>query len=383
MSLAYNVPPPPGGTVPPTYTSGGYSPEVMRETYCPDGICTEGWETGGNWQGEGTYAGFYQAPNGNYYPIGVGNAVTGNNGGGGGGPEDPGTGACTGVYGSCTTWSTCSLKCGGGTQIQYCFDTGCGNLQENTQSCNTQACGPWTKMKNSSYISRNSLTSMIALSPTAYDADDTTQNYFIVGAGGVVAAPSIDIDISNTNPTAKTSDPEYKLIYTPSTYSMTPTAYLEYIRARKQVQTVGSIDAITSSGTYVINGDVTVNSDTAPFDLPNNIVLVVTGTVTVDPSAGNTFAPTGSVAIIASTINFNPAVTQATGIFVAGSLDTGTTANQGLKIVGNLVSQTAIANNRQWSTTDKPSVFIKFDQTLYIDLLPHLGVARYEWTQQQ
>jgi len=331
-------------------------------------------------EAQGPVGGYYEAPpsSGTFYPIG---AVGG--GGGGSGPGDGGTGSCTGVYSNCGNWTTCTLTCGSGTQQQACFDTGCGDVRTTTQSCNTQACGPWIKLKDSSFVSVNPLNDPISLAPAAYDGDDTTQNYFIIGSGGVVAAPSINIAISNFNPTVKTSNPEYKLTYTTNPYSMTPAAYLEYIKARKQPQTINSVGDIASSGTYVVNGDVTINSNSAPFNQAYNIVLVTTGTVTINPAPDNTFSPTGSVAILASTIKFDSTITQASGIFIASSLDTGTNANQGLKIIGNLIDQTALANNRQWATTDRPSVFIKFDQTPYINLLPYLGTARYEWTQVQ
>jgi hypothetical protein len=53
----------------------------------------------------------------------------------------------------------------------------------------TPAQVPWIKLKNTSFISKNSLTSKIPYFPVAYDGDDTTQPYFIVGMAGVVGAP--------------------------------------------------------------------------------------------------------------------------------------------------------------------------------------------------
>ena len=192
------------------------------------------------------YAGFYEWPpdSGNYYAIG-GPADPiynpGGNGGSGSGPEDNGTGACTGVYASCFPWGECSPTCGPGTQTRQCFDTGCGVMLTESQSCmvndpdvwgppttctvncgggtqdrtnqcgttetiacNTSACPAWTKLKDSSYVSTNSLYNLLSLTPVAYDADDTTDQYFIVGNDGVVAAPGIELDISNVTPPAKT-----------------------------------------------------------------------------------------------------------------------------------------------------------------------------------
>jgi len=138
-----NIPPPPGEPVPATYVAGGYSPGIMYATYCPLEICTTGSKTGGNWQGTGTYAGFYLAPNGNYYPIGVpALPEVNNNDGTGGGPAETG-GICTGIYANCSTWSECSTSCGPGTQTQYCYDTGCSAVQTNTQACQTNDPNIW------------------------------------------------------------------------------------------------------------------------------------------------------------------------------------------------------------------------------------------------
>jgi len=40
----------------------------------------------------------------------------------------------------------------------------------------------------------------------------------------------------------------------------------------------------------------------------------------------------------------------------------GENSHQGLKIVGNFISQDSITNTRKWSVPDKPSLFMVFDQ---------------------
>ncbi|KKP60293.1 MAG: hypothetical protein UR56_C0026G0001, partial [Candidatus Roizmanbacteria bacterium GW2011_GWC2_34_23] len=40
-------------------------------------------------------------------------------------------------------------------------------------------------------------------------------------------------------------------------------------------------------------------------------------------------------------------------------------------------------NNRRWSDLNKPAIFIKFDQTKYINLLPYLSTANYQWRETQ
>ena len=319
------------------------------------------------------YSGFYEWPpdSGSYYAIGgppdpIYNPG-GSGGGGGGGPEAPvgcvGAACCTGVYGSCTGWGACSATCGPGTQTRGCFDTGCGTLQTQSQACqindpdvwgppttctvncgggtqdrtnqcgttetiacNTSACPAWTKLKDSSFISPNNLSNMIALAPAAYDADDTTEQFFIVGKGGVVAAPGISLDISTVSPTAKTGNPEYKVIYTPKNYSLTPNSFLSYIKARKEYKVITDLNEITESGIYVFNGDISISSNVNPFDQPYKVVLIVSGTVTVSTAPDNTFTPAGTAAIVASTINFDSTMTEAQGIFIGNNVSTGTNA---------------------------------------------------------
>jgi|GEM_PF-6848347 len=138
---------------------------------------------------------------------------------------------CTGISGGCSTWSSWSScypapDC---VQTKYCI---VGNAQPQAQVCTnapgcggpgfptntpipptpiptntsiptptptpTVSAGPWIKLKNSSFISRNSLLDKIPLAPTA---DDTAQAYFIINSAGTVAAPNINI--ANINPAAE------------------------------------------------------------------------------------------------------------------------------------------------------------------------------------
>ena len=385
-----------------TVSAVGYTAAQVCTPICPPDATS--------WGGS-IYSGYYLAPNGLWYVIGTPTVP-------GSGPA--GAGVCTGVYDSCTAWSACSTTCGPGTQTRTCYDTGCGVAQVQSQACmvndptiwgtpttctvkcgggtqnhtnqcgttetiacNTSACPAWTKLKDSSYVSTNSLYNLLSLTPVAYDADDTTDQYFIVGNDGVVAAPGIELDISNVTPTAKTGNPEYKVIYTPESYSLTPSSFLSYVRARKEYKVITDLGEITGSGIYVYSGDLAISSNVTPFNQSYKIVLIVSGTVTISAAPDNTFTPTGTAALVATTINFDSTITEAHGIFIGRTISTGTNANQGLKIVGNLIAQTTLSNTREWPTTTKPSVFIKFDQAKYISLLPYLSTASYQWRQIQ
>jgi hypothetical protein len=161
---------------------------------------------------------------------------------------------------------------------------------------------------------------------------------------------------------------------------MTPTIYLAYIKARKQhtVITNPNLNEITGSGIYVYDGSLTIDSNSTPFNRAYNIVLVTTGTMMINPALDGTFTPAGSVAIIANQIIFGSTVSQATGIFIANNITTSTNSAQGLKIVGNLIAQQSLTNDRSWADLNMPSLFIKFDPTQYINLFSYLSTANYQ-----
>lgn len=293
---------------------------------------------------------------------------------------------CNGIGGYCYVWNKNSWTTGGRTVdfvVAIPTNTPTPTASPTPTPTIPVAPGPWIKLKDTSFISANALDNNIPAVPVLYDADDTPANaYFIRDVAGITAAPAINI--TGLNAAAKTGSPEYKATYSPNSYSLTPNSFLSYIKARKQHTTITNINQITGSGIYVYSGNLSINSSSSPFNQSYNIVLIATGTVTVTRVAPDTtFAPGGSVAVIAPTINFNAGITEANGIFIANNINTGTNVSQGLKMIGNLVAQTSFTNGREWADLNKPSLFVKFDPTHYVKLLPYLSTANYEWRQIQ
>jgi hypothetical protein len=241
----------------------------------------------------------------------------------------------------------------------------------------TPAPGPWIKLKNTSFISLNNLVNNIPVSPIAYDTDDDATTNFIIGRGGLVAAHKVNL--TSTNPSAKPSANNWSVTYTPNSYSFTDSSFLSYIKARKEFTKITSLGDINADGIYLISSDLTISNIPNSFN-NYNVVLISTGAIDI---GGTSFSPTQSIALIAPTINFESTVTEADGIFIADNISTGTRANQGLKIFGNLVAQTILNNSRSWTNDNIPSMFIVFDQQKYLDLLPYLSIANYEWRQIQ
>ena len=83
------------------------------------------------------------------------------------------------------------------------------------------------------------------------------------------------------------------------------------------------------------------------------------------------------------TITFPVAMSVANGVYIADSLDFGTTANRGIKIIGNIIAQSSFTNARQWSDWKKPGLFLIFDPSHYIGMLDMLSTITYDWRQIQ
>jgi hypothetical protein len=242
---------------------------------------------------------------------------------------------------------------------------------------------PWIKLKNNSFTSSVNLTNPLPLAITAYDSDDNTQRYFIIGNdAGLVTASSIDTG------TADVSSKDWKANYSRQ-IALTPSDFLNYIKSRKEytVITHPDLSEITSSGIYVYNGPLTLTSSNIAV---SNIVIIATGNVAISGNqfniASNCIDTTGSknIAILSTgTLTFSNTTQCAAGIFIAPTIDTGSTSNQGLKIKGNLIALTTLNQNRSWSDNSKPSVFIVFNPTQYINLLPYLSTATYDFQQAQ
>lgn len=242
--------------------------------------------------------------------------------------------------------------------------------------------GPWAKLKDASYASRYRLQSYIPAAPLAYDADDTTQPYFIIGDNGLTTSKNIAINGLNSG--AKVGSHDWRLDnyvnMLPPTFS--PSDFELYVRGRKEHKTIDSLSEINSDGIYSLksNNDLNIDSVPAAFNL-YNVVLLAHANVNINVTNG--FTPSKSLAIIAPIINFSSQTTDARGIFIANIINTGQTTNQGLKINGNLIAQDVFNIKRRWSNLNRPTIFVVFKPEIYLDLFPYLSVASYNWQQTQ
>jgi len=242
----------------------------------------------------------------------------------------------------------------------------------------------WLKLKNSSYngISITGIT--VPAFVNSYDADDDATKYFIIGNAGVVLNTTV-------SPSTGYSSPNnwYASSYTKSSL-MNPTTYLSYVKSRKEYQTVSDMSSINQDGIYVWNGALTLNNANLNQATASKFILIVDGNVTIDQDKFNIGSCTDAtglkkIAILSKTgtITFSTSTQCAAGVFIAQTVDTGSITSQGLKIKGNLIAQTTLTNGRAWSDTSRPGLFVVFDPVQYINLLPYLSTASYDWRQIQ
>jgi hypothetical protein len=180
----------------------------------------------------------------------------------------------------------------------------------------------------------------------------------------------------------------YTSSYT-STNDISYQKYSDYIKARKVVTTISiplGASSFPTDGIYSISGNV-ILSDPSVFN-GKNIVLVVDGTVKfIKNGVITSFIPTtGSIAVLAKTIDINPNVTEIDAILIGQTVSTGTFAT-GLKIKGNLIDESvdelALSIDRTQADARRPALFVVFDMSAYINVLPYLSTSTYDWRQIQ
>ncbi len=247
---------------------------------------------------------------------------------------------------------------------------------------------PWIKIRDGSFSDVASLNNSIPTTVQPFGEDDPGHRFFIDNDDersdnepGAITASSIDP--SNM----PTSSKGWKSTGSSSAFSsqLAPSLFYEYVKSRKEYvdKTEEGINNLDTSKVNIYEGNLTI--DTSAHFNNKNVVLVVNGNVTLNPTAGY-FRPNNGYAMIVATGNltFGGTITEAEGIFVATNIYTGT-ATKGLKITGNLIAKGSLTNNRSQPDSDnqKPSVFIVFDPSYYLNLLPLLSTSTYDWRQLQ
>jgi hypothetical protein len=156
--------------------------------------------------------------------------------------------------------------------------------------------------------------------------------------------------------------------------------FYQYIISRKSAKEINNLNEINADGIYIIK------SDGLNLSNPNfNFVLIIRNSNNTDLGDANITvnsfnSSNKSIMILAKKITFSSSVTTASGIFIAQTIEYQST--NGLKVLGNLISKTAVTLQSRSDNT-RPSLFIVFKPKMYLDLLPYLSISKYDWRRLQ
>jgi len=243
--------------------------------------------------------------------------------------------------------------------------------------------GPWYKLKDASLNKIGNHDIAVVQNVNSFDSDDSNNRYTIINSTN--SDPGILLATGNYNP-----GPSYNPIpdstkgwhigsYGNISQPMLDNFY-QYIISRKSAKEINNLNEINADGVYIIK------SDGLNLSNPNfNFVLIIRNSNNTDLGDANITlnnfnSSNKSIMILAKKITFSSSVTTASGIFIAQTIEYQST--NGLKVLGNLISKTAVTLQSRSDNT-RPSLFIVFKPKMYLDLLPYLSVSKYDWRRLQ
>jgi len=235
--------------------------------------------------------------------------------------------------------------------------------------------------------------------PFLYDGS-AGQPYFILGGAsplrdpGVVTSDGIDFN----NPLASVSVKKW----VNSTYhasGVNTASFVNYIKSKKDYNLItdGDLNKIQANKVNIFTSDVTIANATDASKIyggTNTPIMIILENANISINIGNAAVPgafnpgKSSLVIIAASegsggkITFTSGTSEANGIFIADTIDTSSTTNQGLSIEGNLITN-SLTNGRKWTDNRRPSLYVVHSPQMYIDLFSFLSKPTYEWTQLQ
>ena len=216
-----------------------------------------------------------------------------------------------------------------------------------------------------------------------YDQSDLGHRVLVDDNAGVVtsADPSFpsqsDVPLSTSNWSVAN--------YQPVTTSLRFDTFLSYVRSRKHYMiltflssNLAEINNNTDFGIFYYDASSNPLTITAPPT--KNTVLLVKGAVTISQDLLTTTQ--GFALLVAGSITVAPTVKELDGVYSATTFNTGQNNTVGLKIKGNLITN-SFTQGRSQINNQKPAVFILFDASQYLNLLPYLSTDDYDWQQVQ
>lgn len=255
-------------------------------------------------------------------------------------------------------------------------------------SVSVQNPGPWYKLKDASLNKIGNHNIAVAQNVNKFsdnDTDDTTTRYTIINSTNY--DPGILLVTSFYNPgppynPIPDSVKNWRLDSYGNVNQLMIDNFYQYVISRKSAKEIADLSEINNNGNYIIKSD----SLTLSAQPPNyNFVLIVRNAANndlgdVSININNFNSSNKSILILAKNISFSSSVTIASGIFIGQQIAYQST--NGLKILGNLISKSAVTIQSRSDNT-RPSLFIVFKPQMYLDLLSYLSISKYDWRQLQ
>jgi hypothetical protein len=257
---------------------------------------------------------------------------------------------------------------------------------------------PWIQVNSTSFQTTEFFTDAIPQVPIDYDTNGSGAPYFINN----VTSPQRDAGVFTglganlgspfaVNDLADVSKKRLKIL---SYYwgGLDINEFILYVKSKRQYVNATSIDTIQQGKVNLLNGvNITINNTTDENKIISTgqptVIIINGGNLTINvPTFNAAKVPIAFVVATApglspnGTTYFSTANTAANGIFISETVDTQTTTNAGLRIEGNLITN-SLNNNRKWTDNRKPSLYIYSNVGMYLGLMNLFSNTVYEWKQ--
>lgn len=327
-----------------------------------------------------------------------------------GSPEEP----PEGEYGDAGFYPI-EFSCEVGGKTYTCKKTvvvGCSctdDLEPTPTPATPEATEWWYKLRDDQFHKRDAIDNPIPAIISAYDGDDVPRptpacdvsdpeniRCFDLNQAGVVAAVST-IDLGGATVSARMWRGENYPLNTVNEF--TPSVYLQYVKSRKQVNTIEDFADLAKNKINIYNGNLTINDidragngkkiiEILEDEALTPYVLIINGDLIVETDFNKSdplTSPLSTAIVVTGTTNIHYSTVEMGGIFITQALDFSyggvSPSDYRLKIKGNIVSFTPTDPGTRRRTDDptKPSIFVIHDAGLYLDLAGLLSRPVYEW----
>lgn len=259
--------------------------------------------------------------------------------------------------------------------------------------------GAWFKIKDADFYKEGGILNIIPESINTDPDDDgdppcTENDPNDVRCMNVNEAGIITSNQTINSGTAPLSKRNWKVQNYTAKKIFNPEVFLEYVKAKKKYVKITSQDAIINKEliqqgkiNLIEGGPYQIQSDNYNGKTP--FVLIVDGDLTLNTNNVFNNQKNPLAIIVTGKLNITEDLTELNGIFAATTIDfasdiaAGSTTQNPLKIIGNLIvdTPTNTINKRSPADPGQVPVYIVFGLEHHIRLLPFLSNSAYVWNE--